>query len=181
MVVFGTKPRDSSLYDPLVKQGYVIQEKFNPEDTSNPKVIFRPPLGDLSKEGRAAQREAFRKALDSIYRVGGWCVAMDEVRYLSEQLRLTEELNLLWLQGRSLDVSIVAATQRPVSVPLNMFEMATHNFDWRISGRDDRARASDYMGELRDVAFATTAILPKHEFLYVDSVESVALRSKVEL
>lgn len=180
VVVFGTKPRDASLYEPLERQGFEITDRFNPEETDRPKLIFRPPLGDLSREGRAAQREAFRAALDGIYRVGSWCVVLDEVRYLSEQLRLVEELNLLWLQGRSLGISIVAGTQRPVSVPLNMFEMATHHFAFRMPGRDDRARASDYLGDLREVAFQTMAELPRHEFLYADVTSSRALRSRVE-
>ena len=122
VVFIATKPQDKSLYEPLLAKGYVMTDKFDPKNLEHPKVIFRPPLKAVTREAEAEQRLAIDEALKGIYLTGGWCVALDEVRYLTEQLKLTNILNLLWLQGRSLGVTLVAGTQRPVSVPLNMFE-----------------------------------------------------------
>jgi hypothetical protein len=178
--VIATKPRDASLYEPLLKKGYKVVDKFDPENIDDRKIVFRAPLTDITPEAEATQRAAIRNALLGIYRTGGWCVALDEVRYLSEQLKLVRELNLLWLQGRSLGVTLVAGTQRPVSVPLNMFEQATMQINFQIPGREDRKRASDYTGKFQGQVMEASAQLPKHEFLMVDTQESEIMRSKVE-
>lgn len=179
VVVFGTKTKDASLYKPLEDQGYVITDKFDPGNVEHPKVIFRPPLSEPTTKGLEKQREAFREALLGIFDTGGWCVYLDEVRYLSETLKLHTELDLLWLQGRSLGVSIVASTQRPVSVPLNMFEQSAHSFLFRITSRDDRARAAEFTGPNAGRVFETVSLLPPHEVLYIDSVHDTLVRTRV--
>lgn len=180
VVVFGTKTQDSSLYSPLEKQGYAITERFDPNDyDKHRRVIFRPPLPAPTKAGLEQQRDAFREALLGIFDTGGWTIYLDEIRYLSQTLGLGTELDLLWLQGRSLGITIVASTQRPVSVPLNMFEQSAHSFLARISSRDDRARAAEYTGPNQGRVFETVAMLPSHEFLYIDSVHDVLARTRV--
>lgn len=179
VVVFGTKTQDASLYAPLQKQGYVLRSEWDPGDVDDRKVIFRPPLSEPTTKGLERQREAFREALLGIFDTGAWCVYLDEVRYLTETLKLATELDLLWLQGRSLGVTIVASTQRPVSVPLNMFEQSAHTFLFRITSRDDRARAGEFTGPNAGRVFETTAMLPPHEFLYIDSVHDQLARSRV--
>lgn len=179
VVVFGTKTQDASLYKPLQAQGYVLSEKFDPGDDSPAKVIFRPPLSEPTKAGLAKQREAFREALLGIFEAGAWTVYLDEVRYLSQTLGLATELDLLWLQGRSLGVTIIASTQRPVSVPLNMFEQSAHSFLFRITSRDDRNRAAEYTGPNAGRVFETVGLLPPHEVLYVDSAEDELVRTRV--
>jgi hypothetical protein len=191
VVVFGTKARDESLYEPLVKEGFVVKRKWTPwewEDSKERYVIFAPGL-DLSDdpspretiEAQGKQAEAFRAALVQIFKAGGWCCYFDEVRYLSDDLGLARELNLLWLQGRSLGVTMMAATQRPRAVPLNCFEQAIWTFLWRVSDRDDRRRASEYTGMLSPVVFETAGRLPRNEFVCVNSVDDLIVRSKVRL
>jgi hypothetical protein len=189
VVVFGTKARDDALYAPLQAQGYVLKTSWNPwewEQTGERHVIFAPPL-ELSdhpapgevKRAEAEQAEKFRTALVQIFKAGGWCCYFDEIRYLSDDLGLARELNLLWLQGRSLGVTMVASTQRPRSVPLNTFAMATWTFLWRLSDREDRRRASEFTGSLSPVVFETVGRLPKHEFVAVDTVNDLIVRSRV--
>lgn len=180
-VLFGSKMNDDPLYKPLLQRGYVIREKWTPENTEEPKVIFRPPLAGPSKEALAQQREAFRQALIRLWQIGGWEVWLDEVRYLTEQLGLTTELNLLWLQGRSAGVTMVSLTQRPVSVPLNMFEQSRFLITARITGRDDRRTMSDYAGASRDVVFELASQLEPREFLFVDNELDILCRTRVEL
>lgn len=191
VVVFGTKARDESLYEPLQRAGFVLKRKWNPwewEQTGERYVIFAPPLdlpddatGKQSREAEEAQAEAFRVALIQIFKAGGWTCYFDEVRYLADDLGLARELNRLWLQGRSLGVTMIAATQRPRSVPLNTFQMATWTFLWRVSDRDDRRRASEFTGMLAPVVFETAGRLPRHEFVCVNSVDDLIVRSKVTL
>jgi hypothetical protein len=191
VVVFGTKARDDSLYKPLEAEGFVTVTKWTPwdwEDNGQRKVIFAPLLRmshDATPkevdEAEAEQAEAFRIALVQIFMAGGWCCYFDEIRYLTEDLKLGNEINRLYLQGRSLDITMVAATQRPRSVPLNVFAMATWFILWKISDRDDRRRAAEFAGELAPVVFETSRMLPKREFVVVNANDDEIVRSKVQL
>jgi hypothetical protein len=168
------------LYDPLKAQGYVIQDKFDPQSTEHPKVIFRPPLEEPTTAALLEQRSAFRGALLGIFQTGGWTIFCDELRYLTDTLKLQREMDLLWLQGRSMWITIVGLTQRPVSVPLNAFEQATHFIVFRVSSFNDRKRAAEYTGGSAPVVFETIRELPHHEFLYINKVQDVMMRSRVE-
>ena len=105
----------------------------------------------------------------------------DEIRYLSDDLGLAREINLLYLQGRSNGITIVAATQRPRSVPLNVFAMATWFILWKISDRDDRRRAAEFAGELAPAAFEASSRMPRREFVVVNASDDLIVRSKVQL
>lgn len=179
VVVLGTKTRDNSLYDPLVQRGYTIVDKFDPTNLEHPKVIFAPKLEEPTPRALAAQGSAFQKALTGIFQTGGWCVYADEVRYLTETLKLQSILNTLWLQGRSLWITLVVSTQRPVSIPLNAFEQATHSFLFRTAGKEDRIRSSEFQGGNSPVVYETLVQLPHHEFLYVNKITDFMTRSQV--
>jgi hypothetical protein len=176
--VFGTKAEDPSLYEPFKALGYRVSSKWDPRDTRNSRVIFKPPLDQANAAGLAKQREAFQNALLAAFRYGGWTLYFDEVRYLSQTLKLGTELDLLWLQGRSLGIVIVAGTQRPISVPVNMFEQSPHLFTWRIGGLEDRRTMADYTGGYRDAVIQYAAMLPKFEALYVNAGDDVLLRTR---
>lgn len=172
---------DEPLYGPLLKRGWVMRETWTPENTEEPRVIFRPPLAEPTPEAIAKQREAFRVALIRLWQLGGWTVWFDEIRYLSEQLNLKSELNLLWLQGGSGGTVILALTQRPVSVPLNMFEQSRFLVTFRITGREDRRTMSDYAGNLAPVVFEVAAELEPRELLFCDTELDIICRTRVEL
>lgn len=181
VIVLATKVRDTSLYEPLAEEGYVTLsslEHVDPERT--PRIIFKPPLNDPSRAGQEAQREAFREALVTVFAMGEWCLYADEVRYLTDHLGLKTELETLWLQGRSLGVSVVAATQRPVSIPLLAFDQADHLFLWRNADRESVRRMSEFAGQNGEVAFHTIPRLPPHEALYVNTRNDRMVRTKVE-
>lgn len=178
--LFGTKMIDEPLYGPLEDRGYQIKSRWDPADTSEERVIFRPPLKDPSPQAIAQQREAFRVALVRVWQLGGWTLWFDEIRYLSETLRLAGELNLLWLQGGSAGTTILGLTQRPVSVPINMFEQSRFLVTFRITGRDDRQTMASYAGTAQPYVFEIAAMLAPHELLFVDTELDILLRTRVE-
>lgn len=181
MVVLATKVRDESLYDPLLEAGYVMVDRFHADDTEHPKVIFRPRLGAPTAQARDEQREAFREALVDIFGTGGWSIYADEVRYLTQNLGLGTEMELLWLQGRSLDVSVVVSTQRPVSIPLLAFDQATHLFLFRNTDRQNVQRMAEFTGGDVDLARYVIPRLPRHEVLYVDTRTGRMVRTRVQI
>lgn len=181
--VLATKMEDDSLYLPLMAAGYEVVESFNPtpEGDEPRRVIFRPPLYEPTTEALNEQAEAFRKCLVQIYQHGRWAVYADEERYLTETLKLRSQFNVLYLQGRSQKTSIIGATQRPVSIPLEAFDQATHLFLWRNTDRYNVQRMAEFAGA--DVSMVRQIIpqLPQHEFLYIDTRSGYMTRSKVVL
>lgn len=179
VVVLATKPRDTSLYDPLVKVGYEVESEFDPSGDTARKVIFRPPLDAPTDEAIEEQSDAFRDALIHIFRSGGWCVYADEVRYLTDNLHLKREFETLWLQGRSLGVSLVVGTQRPVSIPLLAFDSATHLFLWRNTDYRNINRMAEFTGIDEDIVREVIPRLPHHEVLYVNTRTGQLTRTNV--
>jgi ABC-type dipeptide/oligopeptide/nickel transport system ATPase component len=181
VVVLATKIRDKDLFQEFTRQGYVVKQTWSPFDTKHSRVIFAPPLPSPTREGRALQAAAFRKVLIELFQLerGNWTVYSDEIAYLTNDLRLQTEIDTLYLQGRSLGVTLVASTQRPRSIPRNVFAQATWFGLWRIPNAEDRASASDLVGGMQATAREAMRILPQHEMLLVNVTREDALRTKV--
>ena len=176
VVVFGTKPRDVELYGGFEARGYVIKDKWSPDETRDNRVIFRPG-GGLMDTGE--QKRAFTQALSELYEVGGWCVYIDEVLVLARDLGMTRILDRMWTQAASNDVTIVAGTQRPRGVPLNMLEQSEWFALWHIPDLEDRERAAEVLGSLRGTAMEAMVRLPRYELLLANPIEGEAWRTKV--
>jgi hypothetical protein len=181
VVVFATKIRDKSLYDDFRRHGYVVKQTWSPFDTKHPRVIFAPPLPSPTVAGRKAQAESFRRVLIELFQLqqGNWTVYSDEIRYLTHDLKLETELDTLYLQGRSLGITLVAATQRPRGVPRNIFAQAEWFGFWRIPNAEDRKSASELVGGQEGTAREAMALLPQHEMLLVNAVRDESMRTKV--
>lgn len=180
VVVMATKKRDSSLYDPLQRAGFVLTDEFDPYDRDNPKVIFRPSVSGVGRTGRENQAEAFGEALQGIFEAESWCVYCDEVRYLSDNLGLGVELETLWMQGRSLGISMVVGAQRPVKIPVIAYD-ANHLFLWKSADKRDIDTMSEFTGSNINVARAVIPRLPRHEALYIDTVTDAMARTKARI
>lgn len=178
VAVVGTKPRDKVLNRlkragwPVVRAlptGYALDQR--------PRVIVWPRYRSL--DDRVAQRSELRGALLDAFDSGGWTIFADEVHYLSRELGLGDELRQLWTMGRELNVTLVAATQRPAHVPLDMFAQPTHLFLWRTSNDVDLRR----LGELGTVDARTVRAVVKsldrqsHQFLYLHAGTGAMYRS----
>lgn len=165
VAVIATKPVDASL-DALRARGYRLTRKWPPK-TGTDRVLLWPRIDRM--EQLPEQRAIVQHALSSIYAQGGWCVALDEARYVAEQLQCRELLQLLWLQGRSNGISMVASTQRPRFLPLEAYSQATHLFLWRNRDKLDRDRLAG-LGTLdTSIIRETIAQLPPHACLYVNT------------
>lgn len=146
------------------------------------RVLIQPPFPRDPDELLAIHRAVFKRTLAQVYRQGRWCVVADEIRYLANNLKLAEQLGILWLQGRSLKVSLVALTQRPRNIPLEAYDQATHLFFWRDSDMGNVERIAEIGGTVdRRAIMARVPQLPEHQFLYVDTRRDRILESKVEV
>lgn len=180
VAVAATKKKDPSLYGPLQAAGFVLTDDFDPYDAEIPKIIYKPTISGVGKGGRQSQAEAFQQMLEEVFEAGNWCLYFDEVAYLAENLKLGVELETLWMQGRSLGISMVAATQRPVKIPLIAYE-ANHLFIWRFTDKRNIDTISEFTGSNINVARQVIPRLPRHEALYINTVTDQMARTKARL
>lgn len=167
VVVFATKPRDRVLAAFAERHRYTIIRRWPPPALRH-HVVLWPPFRGTSDLLR--QRRAFEDAIRDIYRSGGWTIYLDETYYFSELLRMSDDLRLLWTQGRSLDVTLVAGTQRPKRVPLEMMDQATHLFFFRFRDYADLQRIGELGWVDARAIREEVARLPPHHFLYVNNL-----------
>lgn len=177
--VLATKNTDDSLYPRLEKEGYEMTENPELDSERQPKVIFRPNLAGLSTEVQAQQREKFQQVLLTLFEQGGWAVYGDEIRYLSENLKLKSEIELLYLQGRSAGITMIVSTQRPVSIPVVAFESASHLFLFRTTDQANIDRAAEFESANKPLLRYLLPRLDFHEVLYIEARTGRMLRTKV--
>jgi energy-coupling factor transporter ATP-binding protein EcfA2 len=175
--VLATKPIDEGLYPPLLRQGFVMTDDPKLDRKKTPKVIFRPNVLGPSEDDRKRQTEQFRAVILAMFAQGGWAIYLDEVRYLSDLLKLKVELETLWLQGSSLGLTIIAATQEPVSIPRVAFGQIEHLFYWKQTARERVIQMGELAGTESDIVRGVVPKLPQHEALYIGVAEDVLIRT----
>lgn len=163
--VIATKPNDPLIDD---AKGYQVTRQWPVDFQLFPRVVFWPKIASI--DDVAEQRGAVNRVLYNIYTSGGWCVYIDETRYVAESpLKLAKALEMLWLQGRSNNVSLVATSQRPAWVPLEAYSQATHLFMFRESDKRNLARLGEIGGvDTEQIVYAVRR-LPVHDALYVNT------------
>ncbi len=166
-VVLGTKPRDKTLTSLIRNDGYKRIYQWPPGPTRR-RVVLWPVI--RRPEDIPHQQEVLDAALRDIYAEGGWCIFVDEVWYLSVFLGMSRLLELFWSQARSLNISFVAATQRPAHVPLMMYSQPTHLFFWKDNDPANLKRLKELGGGLNSklVAAAIESLRP-FEALYLNT------------
>lgn len=177
VAVFGVKGRDDTMERFIREHGYTRIKTWLPE--LDDYLVLWPEIrghGHIDK-----QREVFAHAMDSIYREGGWCVVFDEVSYLSDTLRMDQQLKFLLQQGRSAGISVVAMTQRPAFIPLAFYDQATHLFVWKDNDLRNRQRIGELAGNARRVVEREVGDLRKREVLYLHKDSGYRVRTIVEV
>lgn len=177
-LVFATKPKDPLILG-LKRQGYYVTDEKLPPPELEPKVVLWPRIS--SPDDVPNQRRVFDAALRHVYRVGGWTLCLDEVRYQTQYLGLERLVDLLWQHGRSNNISMVVGAQRPAWIPLSAYDQASHLFIWRFrSPRDLKLLSALGTIDVREVT-KIIGSLPEHEALYINAVHGTMLRTKVEV
>lgn len=176
VVVFATKPRDTSM-DALIDSGYLKLSKWEPRDPIQfPRRVLWPNARSLDSE--KLQREVFRDALGKIYREGGWTVALDELWYMSQVLRMDPEIKTYLLQARSLGISVLAATQRPAWVPRELYTACTHLMFWRVGDETDLNSIAGIGWRSSALIRDTVADLEMFQCLYVNTRTGYMCRTR---
>lgn len=179
-VTMACKPKDPLISALVIDRGQTLIQDWpppEPRDLYN-RVVFWPPIGKMKHVG--LQKRRFASALMDIYEAGGWCVYFDEARYLTQFLNLQSLAELLWLQGRSLGISLVCSTQRPYWIPLSAYDQATHLFIWRDSDERNIKRLCEMASVDNATIREAISSLDTHEFLYINTRTEEMKVSQVE-
>jgi energy-coupling factor transporter ATP-binding protein EcfA2 len=175
-VVFATKPRDETM-DGLISTGYVKLDRWRSLDPEHyPRRVLWPDASTLDSVPR--QKEVFHDAFQRIYREGGWTVALDETWYLANVLKLGADIKLYLLQARSLGISLVAASQRPAMIPVEIYDMSTHLMFWRDNDETNLKRLSGISWRSANLIRSIIANLDEHQVLYVNTRTGRMLRTR---
>lgn len=176
VTVFATKPRDSSM-DRLVASGYRKLPRWQSlAGKDEPRRVLWPDAKRI--DSVKTQKEVFRDAFDAIYREGGWTVAIDEIWFVTNELKLDHEIKLFLLQGRSLGISLLSATQRPAWVPLEIYDQSTHLFFWRDNDETNLRRLSGINVRSSGLIREIVANLEQHQVLYINTRTGEMLRTR---
>jgi energy-coupling factor transporter ATP-binding protein EcfA2 len=182
VVALANKTEDDTLAPLVAKGGGWTRAKKWPTSVPPryaPRVVVWPKPKSI-RTAKAEQRAAFLDVLDGVYLGGGWCVYVDEAYYLSQTLGLGDDLKILWQQGRSARTSILACSQRPAWVPLEMYSEASHVFVFRMRDRQATKRLSDVGSVDPKLLTEVVAGLGDHEFAYVDARSGTIVTSRVD-
>lgn len=183
-VVFFSTKRIDSTQDKLKAMGYkVIHSAAELHPDVTPKAILRPPWPDNvnAKQLKELHAEVFGEALMSIFRQGFWTVVLDEGRYVTRDLGLEGEVQLLLLQGRSLKITVVLGTQRPRWIPLEAYDQATHLFFFKDKDRPNVERVAEMAGLDRRTVQEVVPALDRHQLLYANRDTDELVTTQVEV
>lgn len=170
VIAFATKPKDRTM-DALVRsKGWrlVREWKAMPNVLGRSlRVVFWPKY--RTPADVPAQAYEIGQAMNGAFVTGGWCLFVDELWYTDHVLGLKTMVEALWTQGRSIDISIVAGSQRPAHISLLAYDQATHVFFWRDNDERNLKRISGMNGLNAQLIRSTVATLALHEVLYVNT------------
>lgn len=177
VAVFATKPADATL-EKFRAEGYQKIRKWPPTD-QQPRVLLWPPMRNLVDDVRTQQR-VFSQAITQIFTAGKWTIFADELRYLTDTLRMRKHMELLWLQGRSNKITIVGATQRPAHVPLELYSQSTHLFFYGDRDDTNLKRIGGLGGLDSQVVRKSVAKLARHDVLYINATTEQMIVTRSE-
>lgn len=190
VIFLGTKEEDDT-QEQLGPLGFRIAR--SPKDISldiSHRWVLHP--GKMKKPGEKTRdainrlREFYQEALSYTFEQTSWAVIIDEGRFICDYLGLKDEVQLLYLQGRSQHNSVVMGTQRPRWVPIEAFDAATHLFFFKDNDLGNIQRISELAGlDRRSVQLAVPQLESTEEeggqFLYYNTRTDVKMISKVEI
>jgi hypothetical protein len=143
-------PPGATIWRPRKPPGYVLW----------PKYAFNPAVDKVN------HHRVFRDALLYAYRKGNHIVFADETVGL-QMLGLDEELEALWMQGRSMQDGLWAASQAPVNISTYAYGQAQHLFLGFINDKRKQARLGEISGIDESLVRYTVSTLRRYEWLYI--------------
>lgn len=176
VVAFGVKYKDETLDQLLKLKKWKKIKKWPPPYGAN-KVVLWPNVDDPRKM-LTEHRAIFSDALADIYKKGGWCVWVDEERYICDHLKMRDIMTLMYVTARSNNISLIGSAQRPKWIPLEAYSQAGHLILWRTGDEIDLKRVGSLNGHDPKPVIDVVSRLPYHAFLHVNLVNGQMIVSQ---
>ena len=177
VVAFATKPKDETMDRLLDLPGFRRYKKWTDRPARVfPRRVLWPDSENLYSQG--LQQKEFRTALEHIYRQGRWCVYFDELWYLINILKLDVEVKTFLLQARSMYISMLACSQRPAWVPVEVFDQSSWLFFFRDNDERNLKTIAGISWLSAKMVQGMVARLGEFEFLGINTRTGAMIRSK---
>ncbi len=182
VVVMVTKTKDDS-FAKKKWPGFTVMREWNTRKAAlAERVLLWPEAGKTIAETHANQVRVFDDALNRIFRDTGWCVVVDELQWMVDELRFGREMRTYQHQARSSGITVVTGFQRPSHVPVITYGSASHAFVARQTEDADVKRLAALGGVDSEKLRAALPLLPKHHWLYLGRAATTgAVLTRVEL
>jgi hypothetical protein len=103
-------------------------------------IIYRPAREELTFEH-------YNAFFEFCYYLKNCIVAVDEVMSICPNAsRIPEFYKGILTRGRELNVAVWSLTQRPATIPILIYDQATHWFVFKLNNIDDRTRLVKHSG-----------------------------------
>lgn len=186
VTILATKPRDPTLDKFGKALNFRRTEEWRPrhwlgfkrqlDPRKYPRRMIWPNAKKLDSIG--VQRDAFQDALGHMYVDGGWCVYCDELWVMMKHLGLEKEIKTYLQQSRSLNISLVVATQRPAFIPLEVYDQSTHLFFWRDNDERNLKRISGIGWRSARLIQQAVSELALHDVLYIHTRDGTMIQTR---
>lgn len=164
VTVLATKPRDAT----LTRLGWPTISEWPPPFGKEHSIVW--PKAKSPSTAAREQARVFRPLLDRIYHEGGQTIYIDEASYFERPppngLGLAGTMEQYWSSARSLNLTLIAATQRPRNVSRSMWSEPSFVMIFPPDDLDDLKRVAELSGRKADV-MSVAERLGGFEFLTV--------------
>lgn len=172
-IVLVMKPRDATATKWNEDLGYRITKTWPPplsvwEPKKLPGYTLWPGTTKDFEKDEQAQFEQFNRCIRMCYASKKkQIIFADELYSLCAELGLEKTLVHVWTKGRSMDLGLWGATQKPTHVPLWAYNQATHLFLHNEPDERARKRFGEIGGVDPKLVAHTVSQLSEHEWLYI--------------
>lgn len=170
---FGVKTEDPTLEKEFSDWSFV-QSMSEVESWQNRVMLWpRPKRRESADAWRVRQREAFKEAFDVMIKARGWCIYIDELKYMCDPKfgGVGNQIELISYIGRSAKKTLISAVQRPSYVPLAVLSNASHAYVARTTLEEDIKRLGNLGGiDRRAMGEAIMTLPSEHDFVYIPAL-----------
>lgn len=173
VLAFGTKAHDPTLEQEF-KDWSFVQSMSEIENWQNRVILWpRPKRKESADEWRARQRNAYKEAFDVMIKARGWCLYIDELKYMCDPKfgGVGNQIEMLHYIGRSAKTTLISSVQRPSFVPLAVLSNASHAYVARTTLDEDIKRLGNLGGvNRREMGNAIMSLPSEHDFVYIPTL-----------
>lgn len=165
----------------IIDPAYTLIKSWPPEYHLR-KIVYWVKPKELRQDPKQADK--IYRALNDVFRAGGWALFLDDLGYIAGSLRLKSPVATMFSQGRSNNNSIVAAVTQPTSVaqqvPTETFRQVRYILMFHFDNRKDVLKVGEMAGVDPYVILQLNDELSvsNHDFLCIRSGQATVVRGE---